>query len=291
MIAFVSTHRLRLHFLSKMSISVSDINTGIVEVRLNRPRKLNAIDNDTILELDRVFGQILPPLLSKINVVVLTGSGDRAFTAGLDLSCPRVRETIFSNSSPDSNPAQRASELKQIIDQMQSPILRIATFPRPIICAINGICFGLGVDLACACDIRIASDTAQFSVREIKIGICADLGSLFFLPRIARNDSWVREICMTGRIFNSQEALTVGGFISEMVPSGSLGKRAHELALSIASNPQVALEGIKKNLNKSNRQNMHECFDYVSVWNSAKLQDTQTITECVGKLMRSSSKL
>ena len=273
--------------ISSMSVSVSDIKDGIVEVRLNRPRKLNAIDYNTIIELDRVFGEILAPLLPSINVVILTGSGTRSFTAGLDLGCPRVRGTIFSNPS-DSNPAQRANELKQIIDQMQSPILRIANFPRPVICAINGICFGLGVDLACACDIRIASNTSQFSVREIKIGICADLGSLFFLPRICRNDSWVREICMSGRIFGPQEALTVGGFVSEIVPSESLDDRARELAQSIACNPQIAIEGIKKNLDKSIRQHMHECFDYVSVWNSSKLQDTQTITDCIGKLVKTS---
>ena len=270
-----------------MSISVSEIVSGIVEVRLNRPRKLNALDYETMDELDRVFTDKLPPLLPQINVVILTGSDRRSFSAGLDLSCPRVTSTIFSNPS-ESNPADRSVELKHIIDQMQSPILRIASFPRPVICAINGVCFGLGVDLACACDIRIASDTAQFSVREIKIGICADLGSLFFLPRICRNDSWVREICMSGRIFGSQEALSIGGFVSEIVPSTSLENRARQLAQSIACNPPIALEGIKKNLDKSIRNRMHECFDYVSVWNSAKLQDTKTITECVSRLMRGS---
>lgn len=265
-----------------MSISVTEIQEGIVVMRLNRPQKLNAIDYATIMELDRIFRDDLKS--PDIRVVILTGSDYRSFTSGLDLGCEAVRNTIFA-CPPDSNPGQRSTDLKQIIDDMQSPIRRIARFPRPVICAINGICFGLGVDLACACDIRIASDTAKFSVREIKIGICADLGSLFFLPRICRNDSWVREICMTGRIFDSQEAMTVGGFVSEIVPANSLEQRAIELAKSIASNPPIALEGIKINLNKSTRNRMSECFDYVSVWNSAKLQDTKTITDCVTKLV------
>jgi len=269
-----------------MSVLVSEIDSGIFEVRLNRPRKLNAIAYETIMDLDKVFREVLPSHLSNLKVVILTSSDTRSFTAGLDLTCPRVTETIFSNPS-NLNAALRATQLKRIIDQMQAPILRIASFPRPIICAINGICFGLGVDIASACDIRIASDTARFSVREIKIGICADLGALYFLPRICRNDSWVREICYSGRIFNSNEALSIGGFISEIVPSLTLEERARELARSIACNPSIALEGTKKNLNKSIRNRMEECFDYVSVWNSAKLQDTETITDCVGNLIKS----
>ena len=265
-----------------MSVSVTRIEEGIVIVRLSRPQKLNAIDYATIMELDRVFREDLKS--PDIRAVILTGSDQKSFTSGLDLGCERVRETIFT-SPPDSNPGTRSAELKRLIDAMQSPIMQISKFPRPVICAINGICFGLGVDLASACDIRIASDTATFSVREIKIGICADLGSLFFLPRICRNDSWVREICMSGRIFHAQEALSVGGFISEISPSSSLENRAIDLAKSIASNPSIALEGIKVNLNKSARDRMDECFDYVSVWNSAKLQDTRTVTDCVTKLM------
>ena len=272
-----------------MSVLLTQYENGIAVVRLNRPRKLNAIDYDTLTELDRVFKEDLTQGLSRIKVVVLTGTEDqKAFTSGLDLSCPRVRDIIFrSPDSKETNVAERSVELKTIIDCMQSPIMTIAKYPRPVICAISGICFGLGVDLASACDIRIASETAKISVREIKIGICADLGSLFFLPRICRNDSWVREVCMTGRIFSAQEAFNVGGFVSEVIPSNEFEKRTLEIARSIAENPSVALHGIKVNLDMSLRHRMNECFDYVSVWNSVKIQDTNTITECVSKLFES----
>jgi delta(3,5)-delta(2,4)-dienoyl-CoA isomerase len=251
------------------------INGEIATVSLNRPQKLNAIDMNTIEELDRVFKHDL--VERKPKVVILKGTG-RSFTSGLDLTSPDILG-IFNSTSKE--PGSRAVEIDTIIRKMQSPIFAIATFPRPVICAIDGLCIGLGMDIACACDIRIATETSRFSVREIKIGICADLGSLYFLPRITRNESWVREICLTGRIFDSKEALEVGGFISEI---GDL-TRAVDIARDISSNDSIAIEGTKINLNKSSREKMSDCFDFVAVWNSIRLQEKSVLAERIRSIM------
>ncbi len=147
---------------------------------------------------------------------------------------------------------------------------------------VNGICVGLGVDIACACDIRVCSMDARFSVRKIKIGICADLGSLFFLPRICRNDSWVRDICFSGRFFTAPEAASQGlvSRVADDVISAAL-----EIARDIAANPSVVVEGINVNLNKSLRKDMLENLEYVAVCNSIKLQDSEMIQKYVLDLM------
>lgn len=261
------------------SISVDESPLGVFTVRINRPKKLNAIDIPTLDELNTVFSEYLLSQIDRVRVVILTGSGDRAFTSGLDLTSESVGE-IFSSSS--ASPGTRAVEIKALIIRMQRPIIAIANFPRPVIAAVNGLCVGLGVDLASACDIRVCSPAAKFAVREIKIGICADLGSLFFLPRICKSDSWVREVCYTGRFFGAAEALQQG-FVSH-VGDGVEVKLAEE----IAGNPPVAVEGIKVNLNNSTRDRMRENFEFVAVWNSVKLQDTEMISECVTKVLASS---
>ncbi len=265
------------------TIAVDEVHAteGVFIVRINRPRKLNAMDLETLAELDYAFSKYLISRLDHVKVVILTGAGP-AFTSGLDLKSPSIAE-IFAPSS--SSPGARASSLKSLISTMQLPILSIANFPRPVVCAVNGICVGLGVDIACACDIRVCSTDAKFSVREIKIGICADLGSLFFLPRICRSDSWVRDICFSGRFFTAPVAASQG-LVSRVADDAI--SAALEIARDIAANPSVAVEGIKVNLNKSLRKDMLENFEFVAVWNSIKLQDSEMIQKCVFDLISKS---
>ena len=263
---------------------IADVNDpGIIIVSIYRPERLNAINRDTLMELQSLFTVDLPSRLDSVKVVIITGSGDRSFSSGLDLTCPSVA-AIFA--PPDGvSPGKRANELKTIIDSLQTPMIAISKFPRPVICAVNGLCVGLGVDIASACDIRVACSTSKFSVREVKIGICADLGSLYFLPRICRSDSWVREICFTGRFFGAAEARD-NGFVS-LVSTGSAVDAALTLAREIAENALIAVEGTKVNLNQGSRDGMLSAMDYVSVWNSIKVQEVDVITEAIGKVLAS----
>jgi delta(3,5)-delta(2,4)-dienoyl-CoA isomerase len=167
--------------------------------------------------------------------------------------------------------------------------MAISEFPRPVICAINGLCIGLGMDIATACDIRVCAEGATFSVREVKIGICADLGSLYFFPRVCRNDSWVREVCFTGRIFSATEARE-NGLVSAVIPGISLLKQAEKIAKSIEDNEPVAVEGTKINLNKGSRGTLRESMEFVSQWNSVRLQETDIIGRAISKFMQDRGK-
>lgn len=258
-------------------ISNDEVDSGIIKVQLNRPQKLNSIGPGTLMELRRIFEHDLPARIHSVKAVVLSSTSPKSFSTGLDLANPAVISLL---SASTGSPGRRADELRSIIAEYQAPILAIANFPRPVICAISGYCYGLGVDIASACDVRVASPQSSFSVREVTIGICADLGSLYFLPRICNNDSWVREICLTGRTFKGAEALS-NGLVSELCDDPS--DRALSLARFIAGNETVAIHGTKENLNFGSRKGMREAFEFVAVWNSVKLQDTEAIQKAISQ--------
>ena len=266
-------------------IVVSVDEKGIASVVISRPKRLNAIRPETLDELLHAFRVTLGSRLDSIKAVILSSSGDKAFSSGLDLSSPSVRALL---SPSDKSPGDRADELDSLIKRLQEPLMVISSFPRPVICAISGLCIGLGVDLASACDIRIASPSSVFSVREVKIGICADLGSLFFLPRVCSNDSWLREVCFTGRNFSAQEAFSKG-LVGELADSPTA--RALALAVEIGENEPSAVSGTKTHLNFSSRRDMKKAMDFVAAWNSVKLQDTHSIARAIGKVFSPSSKL
>ena len=265
-----------------IEVKYNEPSAGIVQVILNRPKKLNAMRMQTLMELQTLFESDFKKRLTEIKTVVIASCSPNFFSSGLDLSCPSVIELMSPSSE---SPASRSDFLRETILKLQKPLLSIANFPRPVICAISGVCFGLGIDLACACDIRVVANTAILSVREVKIGICADLGSLFFLPRVCGNDSWVREISFTGRTFGADEALRFG-FASSV--SEDAHRSALQTAEEIACNETVALEGTKENLNFASRDRMCESFDYVAVWNSIKLQDTEAIARALSSSRKKS---
>lgn len=262
---------------SDIVISIDEVDPGIVKVLLNRPQRLNSIGPETLKELDRAFSTDLLSRLHSIKVVILSSTSVKSFSTGLDLANPSVMSLL---STSEMSASKRADELRGIITDYQAPILAISNFPRPVICAISGYCYGLGVDIASACDVRVASPQSSFSVREVAIGICADLGSLYFLPRICKNDSWVREICFTGRTFNGEEALR-NGLVSEVCDDPS--ERALSIARMIAANETVAVHGTKENLNFGSRKSMRDAFEFVAIWNSVKLQDTKAMQRAISK--------
>src|SRR5688572_20857445 len=120
----------------------------------------------------------------------------------------------------------------------------LLTFYLAVICAIHGLCIGLGVDIACCADIRLAASSSVFSVKEVEIGMAADVGTLARLPKIVGNHSWVKDVCLTARDFSVQEALAQG-FVSRVVEGNreEVLKEAMDLAVLLAEKSPVAVQG------------------------------------------------
>ena len=128
-----------------------------------------------------------------------------------------------------------------------------------VICVMHGISFGMAVDIACCADVRVCSENTRLAVKEVDIGLAADLGSLARLPKIVASSSWVRDVCLTAREFLAPEAQAVG-FVSRVLPSKAAAVAyALDMAKLIASKSPVAVQGTKELLNHSRDHSVPEC--------------------------------
>lgn len=229
--------------------------------------------------------QELPPLFThlstspSVSAIILSGAGPKAFTTGLDVQ-EASQSPIFSPSqSQHANAldgARTATKLRRHIDAFQACITSIERCEKPIIAAIHGWCLGLGIDITVCCDVRICAQDARFSVKEVDIGIAADIGTLSRLPKVVRSGSWVKDVCLTARLFGAEEAEKVG-FVS-WVGAGKdeVEKEALRWAELVAGKSPVAVQGTKEILNWSWNRSVEDGLRYTSVWNSAMLQSGDT---------------
>lgn len=143
-----------------------------------------------------------------IRAIVLTGAGPRAFTSGLDIQAASTGP-VFT-ASPSLDPARKANALRRHVLEFQACISEIEKCEKPVIAVLHGVSFGLAMDIGLACDIRVASRDARMSVKEVDIGLAADIGTLSRLPHCVGNMSWIKDVALSARVFGAEEALRVG---------------------------------------------------------------------------------
>eukprot|EP00532_Pseudo-nitzschia_australis_P015146 CAMPEP_0168268704 /NCGR_PEP_ID=MMETSP0141_2-20121125/13858_1 /TAXON_ID=44445 /ORGANISM="Pseudo-nitzschia australis, Strain 10249 10 AB" /LENGTH=272 /DNA_ID=CAMNT_0008209145 /DNA_START=241 /DNA_END=1059 /DNA_ORIENTATION=- len=224
-------------------------------------------ESATIAAFGEVFS-ILGRIGDDCRAIVLTGAGTKAFTAGIDITDESFGLAGQTSNDNDNDVARRGLRFYPQIIDMQRCFTAIEECPVPVIAAIQGSCIGAGVDLASVCDIRICSDTAKFSVREVKIGLAADVGTLQRFPKITGNDSRVRELCLTGEIFSAQEAARIG-FVSRI--SDRLMEDVLGLAAKIAGNSPVAVVGTKRSLVYSRDHTVADGLMHIATHNTSAL--------------------
>ena len=169
----------------------------IAWVIMDNPDKRNAMTIDFFKQMVEVFTALDDD--PQIRVAIIKGEG-KSFTAGIDLGS---LAGLAQSTGADSR-----ENLRRLILKAQKSNTAIIQCRKPVICAIHSHCIGAGIDLICACDIRLASKDAIFSVRETKLGLIADLGTIQRLPDIV-GDPWSRELIFTGRDFTAGEALNI----------------------------------------------------------------------------------
>nr|XP_019045608.1 delta(3,5)-Delta(2,4)-dienoyl-CoA isomerase [Kwoniella bestiolae CBS 10118]OCF24538.1 delta(3,5)-Delta(2,4)-dienoyl-CoA isomerase [Kwoniella bestiolae CBS 10118] len=215
----------------------------------------------------------------EIRVVVLSSALDKVFTAGLDLKAQ------IELNSPSLDPARKAIQLRDHVLDFQDAITSLERCRQPIICAMFGTSVGLAIDLACACDIRLASRDTTFGIFEVNVGLAADIGTLQRLPKIVGNESKVKELALTGRKFGAAEAKEIG-FVSEMVGNGrkDVIAAAVDMAKMIASKSPIAVIGTKHLINHARDHTIEEGLRYTAIWNASMLQSVDT-TEAMTAVM------
>eukprot|EP01103_Thecamoeba_quadrilineata_P001467 TRINITY_DN11326_c0_g1_i1.p1 TRINITY_DN11326_c0_g1~~TRINITY_DN11326_c0_g1_i1.p1 ORF type:complete len:317 (-),score=71.33 TRINITY_DN11326_c0_g1_i1:13-912(-) len=243
-------------------------------VQLNRPEKGNSLNDQAWKDLRACFEQLSHEKTCR--AIVLSALG-KHFCTGIDL---RDFSSLFSE--PFSDPARRALHYRKLILSYQQSISAVENCPKPVIAAVHGYCIGAGVDLISACDIRYSTEEdAAFSIKEVDIGLAADVGTLQRFPKIVGNDSLARELCLTGRVFTGKEAKDMGFVSKVLAGKEALEQEALRVAVEISTKSPVAVQGTKINLNYSRDHTVEEGLQYVMNWNMSMLQssDLQRLLE------------
>jgi enoyl-CoA hydratase len=201
-----------------------------------------------------------------IRAVVLAARG-RHFTAGLDLA--GMAGDVMGGDAGQS-PAARATRFLATVTRLQWSITSVDRCRKPVIAAIQGACIGGGVDLVTACDIRLCSADATFSVRETRLAMVADVGTLQRLPRIVGRGH-AAELALTGRDIGAARAKEIGLVNDVLADVDALHAAARRLADEIAASSPLAVQGTKHVLQVCEDRTVDQGLDYVAVWNAAFL--------------------
>jgi Delta3,5-Delta2,4-dienoyl-CoA isomerase len=297
-------HPILHHQYRFLDVSIPLINRHVIIVSLNRPTKRNAINSEMWSEIRRLFSEHIGRIGDGCRCVILTGSSldtrqekksatsrsasSPGFCAGIDISDSnfQVGRNLRANIDNQSDPVIKGISFASTIREMQEAFTALERdCPVPIVAAVHGYCIGAGVDLIAAADIRWCASDAIFSVREVQLGLAADVGTLQRLPKIVSSDSWVRDVCFTGRSFNANEAASVG-FVSRVVGVDSSEARpfgmnsrdivVHEvltkLCPMITSLSPVAVQGTKRSLVYSRDHSVADGLQHIADYNILALQ-------------------
>lgn len=245
------------------SLTVERIDT-VAEVILTGPGKGNAMGPAFFRELPEVFTELDRD--DSVRAVILRGKGG-IFSYGLDLKA--VAPTLMPLLSSE-NLAKERTQLLRLIGEWQRAADLVERCTKPVIAAIAGPCIGGGIDVAAACDVRLCSKDARFSVREVKVAIVADLGSLQRLPRIIGHGH-TRELAFTGKDIDAERARRIGLVNEVFEDEAALLASAREMAKQIAENPPLTVQGIKQVLAYGEERRLLDGERFAAVWNSAFL--------------------
>ena len=259
------------------SLRVAKCEPGIVTVTLTGPNKGNAMGPDFWREMPALFTALDRD--DQVRVIVIRGSGDH-FSYGLDLVGMMSELSPLITGSPLA--AGRA-KLLRLIEDMQQACDRVARCKRPVIAAIHGWCIGGGLDLASACDVRLASRNAKFSLREVRLAIVADVGSLQRLPRII-GAGHLRELAYTGKDIDAARAERIGLVNDVFDTPEAMFAAADALAAEIAAQSPLVSSGIKQVLDYCEDKSTADGLRYVATWNAAFLQSND-LAEAVQAFM------
>ncbi len=242
----------------------------VAEVVLVGPAKGNAMGPAYFREIPRVFEELDRD--PDVRAIVVRGKGG-SFSYGLDLRA--MAGELFQHIAPGNLAAER-TKLLELIGELQRGNDVVERCRKPVIAAIAGACIGGGVDLVAACDIRLATESAKFSVREVKLAIVADLGSLQRLPRLI-GQGHTRELAFTGKDIDAARATRIG-LVNDVYPDeAALLEAARSMARDIAKNPPLVVQGAKQVLAFGEGRSVADGLRFVAVWNAAFLasQDLQ----------------
>lgn len=228
---------------------------------LDRPEKRNALSADMWRDLPAAVADLDAD--ESVRTIVIGGRGP-AFTVGIDL------EMLNAIRPPGRSPVEERALLYREIRRLQGTMSAFAECSKPVIAAVHGYCLGAGIDLITACDIRLAAGDAVFSVRETRLALVADVGTLQRLPRVLGAGP-AAELIYTGADVDAGRAERIG-LVNQVHPDvDSLHVAAQEMGEAIAANSPLAVQGSKAVLAAGAEMSVEQALDHVALWNAAFL--------------------
>ena len=239
-----------------------DITDHIATVTLNRPSKANAMSVEMWDQLELCFNWL--DANPEVRVVILAGEG-KHFCAGIDLA-------MFGGMAgiEGIDPARAAELLRLKILSLQGNLTAIEQCRKPVLAAIHYTCVGGGIDMIACCDMRYCTTDAYFCIKEIDIGMTADVGTLQRLPYII-GDGQVRELTYTGRTVHADEALNLGLVNKVYQDREAMLEGVTEIARQIATKSPLAIRGSKEMLLYSRDHSVQDSLNYMATWNAGML--------------------
>jgi len=253
----------RIFAVSDYSAFKVELTDHIAHVQINRPEKINAMNAAFWSEIIDIFRWIEDT--DEVRAVVLSGAG-KHFSSGIDLM---MLAQVANELGKDVG--RNARMLRRKILQMQESFSVVDRCSKPVLAAVQGYCIGGAIDLISACDMRYAADDALFSIREIDMGMAADVGTLQRLPRLI-GDGMMREMAYTGRNVDASEALRIGLVNRTFADHQQLLEGVLAIAREIAAKSPIAIAGSKRMIGYMRDHSVDDGLEYVATWNAAMLQ-------------------
>ena len=254
------------------------LHDQVATVAINRPKRANALHLELWFEIKAAMAWLDGE--SQARVAILSGNGNH-FCAGVDLTMfMGLQEQI-----QDPCVGRMADKVRGFIVQLQDCLTAIEKCRKPVIAAIHGSCIGGALDLIAACDLRYCAADAKFCLKEIDLGLVADVGVLQRLPKII-GDGRTRELAFTAREFDGPEAVQMG-LVTRCLPSReALAAEVHAVAKAIAAKSPLTVRGLKDNLNFSRDHTVAEGLQYVAAWNAVMLMSEDLMAAAMAMLSK-----
>ncbi len=218
---------------------------GLLTITMNRPERKNALNPEMVAGLVEAARRAADD--PEVRAVLFKGAGG-SFCVGGDVKSMAAGRAPLPFEVKMAN-LRRSMEVSRILHQM----------PKPVVAQLDGAAAGAGLSMALSCDLRVASESCKITTAFAKVGFSGDYGGTYFLTQLL-GSARARELYLTSPVLTAKEAHAIG-MVTKVVPDAEIDAAAHELALSLAQGPSIALGFIKRNINNAEHLPLEDCFD------------------------------
>jgi 2-(1,2-epoxy-1,2-dihydrophenyl)acetyl-CoA isomerase len=238
--------------MSANEMVLQKLEHGLLIITMNRPDRRNALNPDMTKGLVDAARRALED--QEVRAVLLKGAGG-TFCVGGDVKSMAEGRAPLPFEAKTIN-LRRGMEVSRILHEM----------PKPVVAQLDGAAAGAGLSIALSCDLRVASESCKITTAFAKVGFSGDYGGTYFLTHLL-GSAKARELYLLSPVLTAQEAFALG-MVSKVVPDGDIDAAAHELAMSLAQGPSIALGYIKRNINNAEHMSLEACFDGEAIHHS-----------------------